>query len=105
MTLKNLSLPHLTQLPASSSQGAVPVYPTILALHGRGSNERDLIGLADYLPKEFLWISPRGPFELGPDSHEWFQITQVGKPDPARLANAIKLVLYRRHGHLPGLTG
>ena len=92
MTLKNLSLPHLTQLPASSSKGAVPVYPTILALHGRGSNERDLIGLADYLPKEFLWISPRGPFDLGPDSYEWFQITQVGKPDPARLANAINVI-------------
>ena len=92
MTIKNLSLPHLTQLPASSLQGAVPVYPTILALHGRGSNERDLIGLADYLPKEFLWISPRGPFDLGPDSYEWFQITQVGKPDPARLVNAINMI-------------
>ena len=41
------------------------------------------------MPKEFLWISPRGPFSLGPGSYEWFQITQIGKPDPARLADAL----------------
>jgi phospholipase/carboxylesterase len=84
-----MSLQHLMQLPASHSAAADLVYPTILALHGRGSNERDLIGLAQYLPQQFLWISPRGPFTLGPDSYEWFQITQIGKPDPIRLANAL----------------
>lgn len=95
MTMKKLSIHHLTRLPAVSSAltpEAVPVYPTILALHGRGSNERDLIGLAEYLPENFLWISPRGTFGLGPDSYEWFQITQVGKPDPALLANALKTI-------------
>ncbi len=95
MTMKKLSLHHLTRLPITSSAltpEAVPVYPTILALHGRGSNERDLIGLAEYLPENFLWISPRGTFGLGPDSYEWFQITQVGKPDPALLANALKTI-------------
>jgi phospholipase/carboxylesterase len=92
MTTKNLSLQHLTQFPASYSPEPDTVYPTILALHGRGSNEGDLIGLADYLPKNFLWISPRGTFDLGPDSYEWFQITQVGKPDPARLANALNTI-------------
>ena len=90
MTSKKLSLHHLTQPPASPADPHPDsVFPTILALHGRGSNEGDLIGLADYLPKEFLWISPRGPFNLGPDAYEWFQITQVGKPDPTRLANAL----------------
>jgi phospholipase/carboxylesterase len=88
----NLSLHHMTRFPASreASPTTDSVYPTILALHGRGSNERDLIGLAPYLPKEFLWISPRGTFTLGPSSYEWFQITQIGKPDPARLANSLQ---------------
>jgi phospholipase/carboxylesterase len=90
--MKQLSLHHLTQFPASSSETADSVYPTILALHGRGSNERDLIGLAPYLPQKFLWISPRGTFTLGPDSFEWFQITQIGKPDPTRLANALNTI-------------
>jgi len=84
-----LALHHLTHLPASPSSTADSVYPTILALHGRGSNESDLIGLAPYLPQNLLWISPRGPFTLGSNSFEWFQITQIGKPDSIRLANAL----------------
>ena len=84
-----LSLHHLTHFPASPSPEADSVYPTILALHGRGSNESDLIGLAPYLPQNFLWISPRGTFTLGSNSYEWFQITQIGKPDATRLANAL----------------
>ena len=87
--MNQLSLHHLTHFPASPSPEADSVYATILALHGRGSNERDLIGLAPYLPKNLLWISPRGTFTLGPDSFEWFQITQIGKPDPERLADAL----------------
>ena len=87
-----LSLPHLTHIPASPSAEAEAIYPTILALHGRGSNESDLIGLAQYLPPQYLWISPRGTFSLGADAFEWFQITQIGKPDPTRLANALNTI-------------
>ncbi len=90
--MKQLSLHHLTRFPASHSPTVDSVYPTILALHGRGSNEQDLIGLAPYLPQKFLWISPRGTFNLGPDSFEWFQITQIGKPDAIRLANALNTI-------------
>lgn len=89
MESKQLSLVHLIQYPASYQQAAESQFPTIIALHGRGSNERDLIGLAPYLPKELLWISPRGTFTLGPDMYEWFPLIQVGKPDPTRLANAL----------------
>lgn len=89
MQSKRLSLVHLVQYPASYKQSSESKFPTIIALHGRGSNERDLIGLAPYLPKEFLWISPRGTVKLGPDAFEWFQLMQVGKPDPGRLANAL----------------
>src|SRR5215211_5140970 len=92
METKQLSLTHLVQYPQTYNKDTDIQYPTILALHGRGSNEHDLIGLASYLPKDFLWVSPRGTFPLGPDSYEWFQITQVGKPDPARLANALATV-------------
>jgi len=90
--MNQLSLHHLTHFPASHSPTADSVYPTILALHGRGSNERDLISLAEYLPQNLLWISPRGTFSLGSDSFEWFQITQIGKPDPIRLANALNTI-------------
>ena len=68
MDSKRLSLQHLVQYPASYNEDFVAKYPAILALHGRGSNEEDLIGLAPYLPDAFLWISPRGTFALGPDA-------------------------------------
>lgn len=92
MESKRLSLIHLVQYPESYDTNSNTKYPTILALHGRGSNEHDLIGLAPYLPNAYLWLSPRGTFSLGPDSYEWFQITQVGKPEPTRLANALKTI-------------
>lgn len=89
MESKRLSLIHLIQYPASYDAVSESKYPTIVALHGRGSNERDLLGLAPYLPNELLWISPRGTFKLGLDGYEWFQLAQVGKPDPIRLAKAV----------------
>jgi phospholipase/carboxylesterase len=92
MESKELSLTHLVQYPTAHHKESNSKYPTILALHGRGSNERDLIGLAQYLPKDLLWISPRGTFVLGPDSYEWFQIKEIGKPDPTRLANALDTI-------------
>ena len=92
MNSKQLSLSHLIRYPASHNENFASKYPTILALHGRGSNEEDLIGLATYLPDDLPWISPRGTFSLGPDAYEWFQITQIGKPDPIRLANALSTV-------------
>lgn len=92
MQSKQLSLVHLVQYPAAYKHTGDSTFPTILALHGRGSNERDLIGLASYLPQEFLWISPRGTFSLGPDAYEWFQLVQVGRPDPTRLANSLDIL-------------
>lgn len=92
MESKQLSLTHLIQYPPAHNENSLSKYPTILALHGRGSNEEDLIGLAPYLPDDFLWISPRGTFSLGPSAYEWFQITQIGKPDPTRLANALRTI-------------
>ena len=89
MQSKQLSLIHVVRYPASYQASSDSNVPTIVALHGRGSNERDLIGLAPYLPNEFLWISPRGTFTLGPDSYEWFQMSQAGQPDPARLAGSL----------------
>lgn len=85
---QNLSLPHLVQYPPTHNAGAK--HPAILALHGRGSNEEDLIGLAPYLPKELLWVSPRGPHVLGPGSYEWYRVKVIGKPDPEEVASALQ---------------
>lgn len=93
MTSKQLSLHHLVHYPTPFLEpGASSRYPTILALHGRGSNEQDLIGLAPHLPDGFLWISPRGPHKLGSDAYEWYRVQIIGKPDPEKLAAALETI-------------
>jgi phospholipase/carboxylesterase len=53
--------------------------------HGRGTNERDLLGLADVLdPERRLHVAaPRGPLTLaGWPGHHWYVVPRVGYPDP-----------------------
>lgn len=95
MSSKHLSLPHLIEFPASAeSQEPQSHYPTILALHGRGSNEGDLMGLAPHLPNRLLWISPRAPLTLGPGSYEWYRVKVIGKPDPEQVFSAMETIDY-----------
>jgi phospholipase/carboxylesterase len=52
--------------------------------HGRGTDERDLIGLADLLDPERRWhvVSPRAPLVLpGSPGYHWYAVRQVGYPD------------------------
>jgi phospholipase/carboxylesterase len=93
MEPQQLSLPHLIQLPAHSESAQTPaLHPTILALHGRGSNEEDLIGLAPHLPDGLLWISPRAPLVLGPGSYEWYRVRVIGMPDPDQVLAALETI-------------
>lgn len=53
--------------------------------HGRGSDENDLVGLADVLdPQRRLHvITPGGPLQLpGWPGRHWYVVPQVGYPDP-----------------------
>jgi phospholipase/carboxylesterase len=93
MYSKQLSLQHLVEIPTSAQiEGTSSRYPTILALHGRGSNEQDLIGLAPHLPQGLLWISPRAPLLLGPGSYEWYRVQVIGKPDPEHVLAALEAI-------------
>jgi phospholipase/carboxylesterase len=63
--------------------------PTIaLFLHGFGSTEHDLAGLAPALNVEMPWAALRAPIELGNGGAAWFAITTPGHPDPEPLAQA-----------------
>jgi phospholipase/carboxylesterase len=46
----------------------------LLLLHGIGSNEADLFGLAPYLDERLLVVSARAPVVMGPGSFGWFNI-------------------------------
>ena len=65
-----LPLVHLVHQPGVE----VDTPPLLLLLHGVGSNEHDLYGLAPFLDKRFLIISARAPYTLGPESYAWFEV-------------------------------
>lgn len=72
MSRQKFSLTHLVRNPAPASESSPA--PLLLLLHGIGSNEEDLFGLAPYLDKRFLMISARAPVVMGPGSYGWFNI-------------------------------
>jgi phospholipase/carboxylesterase len=52
--------------------------------HGRGTDERDLLGLADALDPErrLRVVTPRGPLSLpGSPGYHWYLVPRVGHPD------------------------
>ena len=48
--------------------------PSIILLHGYGSDENDLFSFAEYLPKKYTIISLRAPFETPMGGYCWFSI-------------------------------
>src|SRR6476659_6101551 len=53
--------------------------------HGRGTDERDLLGLADLLDPErrLRVVTPRAPLTLpGSPGYHWYLVPRVGHPDP-----------------------
>lgn len=86
----NLSIYHLLRMPAGYNPADKETrYPAIFALHGHGSNERDLIGLAPHLQDNLLWVSGRGPVDFAPGAYDWYPVTQFGRPDPVHLEAAL----------------
>ena len=67
----SLSLTHLLQQPRQPADGPPPL---LILLHGYGSNERDLVGLAPYLDRRFQIVSARAPHFLVPDGYAWFEL-------------------------------
>jgi phospholipase/carboxylesterase len=59
--------------------------------HGRGTDERDLLPLADELdPQRRLHVvAPRGPLEVpGWPGNHWYIVPRVGYPDPQTFASS-----------------
>ncbi len=52
--------------------------PTLILLHGYGSNEQDLFSFATELPSELLIISAQAPISLGFGAYTWFEIDFTG---------------------------
>jgi phospholipase/carboxylesterase len=70
--------------------------------HGRGTDERDLIGLADLLDPErrLRVVTPRAPLTLpGSPGYHWYVVPRVGHPDP-KTFEAARAALAELHDRL-----
>lgn len=54
-------------------------YPVIFALHGKGSNEQNMMGLLSQLTDDFIVIGIRGNLPLG-NGYAYFHIKSIGNP-------------------------
>jgi phospholipase/carboxylesterase len=75
--------------------------------HGRGTDERDLLGLAEALDPEsrLRVVSPRAPISLeGSPGYHWYLVPRVGYPDPESF-HAARGALAELHDRLWEETG
>lgn len=62
-------LAYRLRLPATDSPRAL-----VVLLHGLGSHEQDLAGLAASFADDVLVMLPRGPVQLAPGQYGWFRV-------------------------------
>lgn len=67
----DLALKHLVRQPGQPGVGRPPL---LVLLHGVGSNEADLYGLAPELDPRLLIVSLRAPITLGYGAYAWFHV-------------------------------
>jgi phospholipase/carboxylesterase len=80
ISLRAVSTLVYAERPASgAAQGLLVLH------HGRGTDELDLLPLADALDPErrLLVVTPRAPLQLpGSPGYHWYRVPRVGHPDP-----------------------
>jgi len=72
------SLSYLERPAATAPEGLLVLH------HGRGTEERDLLGLADLLDpqRRLRVVTPRAPLSLpGSPGYHWYLVPRVGYPD------------------------
>lgn len=87
------SLVYAVHVPPGGSGGR----PLYVALHGLGSDEQDLLGLAPLLPHDAVLASLRAPYALAPGHYAWFTPRRAGDRldgDPAQIEASEQAVLH-----------
>ncbi len=75
--------------PVVATAGATdPGAPLVVLLHGRGSNEQDIIGLAQHLPADPSYAAVRAPIAEG-GGFAWFANRGIGRPVAASLRSTM----------------
>ena len=85
----NGELVHLLREPAAEPHGA------LILNHGRGTDERDLLGLLDELDpgRRLLGVTTGAPLtDVPPGGRHWDLVPRVGYPDPATFRTSYALL-------------
>ena len=59
-------------------------HPLLIFLHGRGTDEEDLLGLAPKLDERLFLVSARAPFPYEYGGFTWYDISTTAVPDGIR---------------------
>jgi phospholipase/carboxylesterase len=62
--------------------------PVLLLLHGRGTDEQDLLGLGPMLDERLEIISLRAPYRFEMGGYTWFHLSDSMVPDKASLLDS-----------------
>ena len=95
------SLHYAERPPAGEPEGLLILH------HGRGSDELDLLTLADVLDphRRLHVVTPRAPLQLpGSPGYHWYLVPKVGHPDPDSF-RAAHQALAELHDELTQKTG
>ena len=63
----------------ATAGSTAPLAPLVVLLHGRGSHEGEIIGLAAYLPQDLAYVAVRAPIAEG-GGFAWFANRGIGRP-------------------------
>ena len=81
--------------------------PAVVLIHGRGTNERDLLSIGAQLPEELHVLSVRAPQPMGgPDSYTWYDLDlsagglHASQPEPEGFRRSLDLI----HGFVEAAT-
>src|SRR6476660_743104 len=92
---------HLERAASADPEGLLVLH------HGRGTDEGDLLRLADFLDAErrLLVVTPRAPLQLpGSPGYHWYLVPRVGYPDHDTF-HAARAALAGFHDELFDRTG
>ncbi|HJR37334.1 MAG TPA: phospholipase [Nocardioidaceae bacterium] len=79
----------MTAYEVATAGSTDPAAPLVVLLHGRGSNERDIVGLADHLPAGPAYAAVRAPIAEG-GGYAWFANRGIGRPVKESLAETMR---------------
>ena len=63
----------------ATAGSADPAAPLVVLLHGRGSTERDIVGIVQHLPEGPAYAAVRAPIAEG-GGYAWFANRGIGRP-------------------------